>query len=106
MIDLKKIGEWFTKKNLWEASFNQLTEAQIMELGMQFLSSPGFKCPPYGWKKPFITEAGELIIPFDAHPKYRWWDPDGQSVAMTLKELNASPEVMKRYLDLAREVPY
>jgi hypothetical protein len=46
-----------------------------------------------GWRppsnKPHIDENGDLIIPLDAEPKYRWWQ-GGQSAAETLAELQAA----------------
>ena len=48
--------------------------------------------------KPYINHRGELIIPFDGDPKYHWW-AGGQSVAATLRELNAPREVWERYTD-------
>ena len=55
--------------------------------------------PPYEWKKPFITQAGILIIPTDSHPKYHWWQPNGQSLLQTLTEIGAPEHVIKRYTD-------
>ena len=51
--------------------------------------------------RPSINAKGELIIPCDCPPKYRYW-AGGQSLAQTLRELNASPEVWARYT----EAPY
>lgn len=106
MVDLKRIGEWLIKHNLMDKPFNQFTKDEIMGLVTVVLSSPGFSVPPGGWVKPFITEAGELIIPPEAHPKYRWWYPDGQSVFQTLKELNAPQSVIDRYVRLNEGVPF
>lgn len=41
-------------------------------------------------------EKETLIIPFNCHPKYKWW-ATGQSTIETLKELDASTEVIQRY---------
>lgn len=51
--------------------------------------------------RPYLTEHGELIIPFESDHRYHWWS-GGQSVAATLRELNASPAVWIRYT----QVPY
>jgi hypothetical protein len=48
--------------------------------------------------RPHISPHGELIIPFASDPKYHWWD-GGQSIAATLRELNAPPEAWARYVD-------
>ena len=53
---------------------------------------------PHG---PYINARGELIIPCDCEPRYRYW-AGGQSVAATLRELHAPPEMWARYTD----VPY
>jgi hypothetical protein len=47
--------------------------------------------------RPYINEQGELVIPFTADPKYHWW-AGGQSIALTLQELNAPPDVWRRYV--------
>lgn len=46
---------------------------------------------------PYLKENGELIIPNNAPAKYKWWD-GGQSVKETLEELEASQEVIERYV--------
>jgi hypothetical protein len=51
---------------------------------------------PGGRARPHLTERGELIIPCDCAPGYCWW-AGGQSVAATLAELHAPPEVWARY---------
>jgi hypothetical protein len=48
--------------------------------------------------RPYLNARGELIIPFTANPRYRWW-AGGQSVSATLRELNASREVWVRHTD-------
>ena len=48
--------------------------------------------------RPYLDDNGGLIIPLDAHTKYRWW-AEGQSVRDTLRELNAPPDVMARYVE-------
>lgn len=44
---------------------------------------------------PSITEAGDLHIPFNSHPRYHWWS-GGQSIVQTLAELNAPADVWCR----------
>jgi len=51
--------------------------------------------------RPYLNQRGELIIPFDSNPRYHYW-AGGQSIAATMRELNAPPEVWRRYTD----VPY
>ena len=50
-----------------------------------------------GQQRPYLTPTGELIIPCDCDPRYRWW-AGGQSIAETLAELNAPPEMWRRYV--------
>lgn len=47
--------------------------------------------------RPYLTPNGELRIPFTADRKYHWW-AGGQSLAETLEELNAPPDVWRRYI--------
>jgi hypothetical protein len=47
--------------------------------------------------RPYLNDRGELIIPFGADPRYRWW-LGGQSIAATLAELDAPPDVWRRYV--------
>ena len=54
--------------------------------------------PAVGWEEkqvaadsgderlPYITQNGELVIPYNSPPKYRWWE-GGQSIAESLAEL-------------------
>jgi len=48
-------------------------------------------------KKPFITN-GELRIPLDCHPTYKWWN-GGQTIYETLTELEAPRRVWLSHLD-------
>ncbi len=48
-------------------------------------------------KAPYITQQGDLIIPFDSDSRYHWWS-DGQSILDTLFELKASEKVLKHYV--------
>jgi hypothetical protein len=68
-------------------------KAEIIAL----LSQPS-SVPP---GQPYIDNGGELIIPHDCPPKYRYWQ-GGQSLAETLRELGASADVWRRYT----EAPY
>jgi hypothetical protein len=48
---------------------------------------------------PYLTPQGDLIVPCDCDVRYRWW-AGGQSVAATLAELNAPPEVWPRHTEV------
>lgn len=93
MIDLEKIGEFITKKELWEKPFNQWSKEEIQQLAQVFFSSPSGRVPRDGWKTPYVKD-DHFIIPFDAHPKYYWWTPGGQSILETLKEIKAPSEII------------
>ena len=54
--------------------------------------------------RPFIDAHGILIIPTDAPARYRWWQPQGQGLRATLKELSASPDVLAKYVDTSPTV--
>lgn len=45
---------------------------------------------------PHLTPAGDLVIPFAAPARYRWWS-GGQSILDTLAELGASEAVLARH---------
>jgi hypothetical protein len=46
---------------------------------------------------PYIDTTGTLVIPFESDPKYHWW-AGGQTIAATLTDLSASPDVCARYV--------
>ncbi|GAN31888.1 MAG: hypothetical protein DYG83_18135 [Candidatus Brocadia sp. AMX2] len=45
----------------------------------------GENCEP-GQTEPYVTDSGVLVIPFNSHRKYHYWN-GGQSVCDTLKEI-------------------
>ena len=49
------------------------------------------------YPKPFITN-GELRIPLDCHPTYKWWN-GGQTIYKTLTELEAPRRVWLSHVD-------
>lgn len=53
--------------------------------------------------KPYITN-GELRIPINCHPKYKWWK-SGQEIHETLAELEAPQSVWLSHVDPARHKP-
>jgi hypothetical protein len=58
----------------------------------EFIEDIGRTAPPL----PTIKEDGTLVIPFDSHPRYHWWN-GGQSIAITLAELGACQGVTEDY---------
>ncbi|AMK12370.1 MAG: hypothetical protein AB7E51_05125 [Pseudodesulfovibrio sp.] len=48
--------------------------------------------------KPFLTEDGTLVIPFECSDNaYKYWKQEGKAMTEILKELNVSPEVWAKY---------
>ncbi|XXJ19032.1 hypothetical protein ACR42D_05640 [Desulfovibrio caledoniensis] len=49
-------------------------------------------------KKPFLTEDGTLVIPFECSDNAdKYWKQEGKSLTDILKDLKASPEIWARY---------
>lgn len=49
------------------------------------------------YNMPYINVSGDLVIPFDCEPRFKWWT-DGQSAYETLLELGASDDTIRRYV--------
>ena len=81
-------------------NFSSLSESLLHEIGENKVDLVNFLSKEKA--KPYIKENGELIIPFDCEPKYRWW-AGGQSVRATLLELNAQQEVLCNYMDTFKD---
>mgnify|MGYP003394553837 CR=1 FL=1 len=56
------------------------------------------KIDPANPPAPYLNERGELIVPFECAPRFRWWS-GGQSIHATLLELGAPLDVIARYVD-------
>jgi len=96
MVDLKKVGGWLMQRGLMDKPFSQFSESEIKELVSVIFSSPGPDVPPEGWGKPSLAAQG-VLIPYNAHPAYYWWKPEGRSINDILDELNAPEEIRKAY---------
>lgn len=48
---------------------------------------------------PFIDASGDLVVPINAGPSWRWWEL-GRSVLAILDDLGAPAEVRRRYAHL------
>lgn len=57
----------------------------------------GENCEP-GQIKPYVTESGILVVPFNSDKKYYYWD-GGQSTCETLKELGRC-DLIEKYKSL------
>lgn len=53
--------------------------------------------PQVGERYPYLTGKGVLVIPFDSHKRFHWWN-GGQEILATLEELGAGEPVFKRYI--------
>lgn len=60
------------------------------------MSSTGTQSSQDYPSKPSLNTDGTLVIPHDCDPKYHYWK-GGQTVLKTLEELNAPPEIMRKY---------
>ena len=47
---------------------------------------------------PYIEHTGTMIIPFNADPKYQYWN-GGQPLSDTLLELNAPEDIWKKHIE-------
>jgi predicted amidohydrolase YtcJ len=47
---------------------------------------------------PYIDSSGAIVIPSNADPKYHYWN-GGQSLADTLRELNAPENVWRNHTE-------
>ncbi|MBT4876337.1 MAG: hypothetical protein HOJ48_01175 [Desulfobacula sp.] len=94
-IDLNKLAEWIMENNLMDKPLKDFTKEEILQLFEQaelvtYVANQAYS-PPY------IKENGTLVIPADAHPKHKYWEPTGQSIRQTLQEMEVSDEIMERY---------
>ena len=103
MVNLPALAARLQDAGIISKSFLDCTREEIMTICEAVYSCPDPEfVPASGWAKPIIyrTEDGRtgLSIPLAAHPKYRWWTPDGQSVEQTLIELQAPFDIAKNYI--------
>ena len=45
---------------------------------------------------PYIDDTGAIVIPFDADPRYHYWN-GGQPLAKTMLELNATEDIWDKH---------
>jgi len=97
MISLPDLADKVNNYGLMQKTFLSMSKAEIELLISAVFSSPDSTVPVDGWAKPIIID-DNLMLKFDCHPKYRWWEPDGQSILETLLELDAPYSVAKKYI--------
>lgn len=107
IIDFKQLGETLANAGLTGLPVNQYSKDQIKTL-VAACCTVATPVPPKGaqFTKPYITEEGELVIPFDSDPKYQYWKPCGQSLFETLRELKVSEEIWNKYVQEDCSVPF
>lgn len=71
-------------------------ESQIMGCELvERMAIMGENCEP-NQVKPYVTDSGVLIIPFNSDRRYHYWKNGGQSVCDTLRELGRC-DLIERY---------
>ena len=99
-IDYKRLGEELTSAGLVGKPVEQYSKEEVDALCHACIHSINPK-KISKFTKPYIDERGTLVIPADADPRYFYWAKCGQSLYETLRELNVSDEVWKRYTDVS-----
>ncbi|NTU68949.1 MAG: hypothetical protein HGB02_08730 [Chlorobiaceae bacterium] len=99
MINLPHLAERLQADGLLNKSFMDCTKTEILAVCQSVLSSIGDEVPADGWKLPYIAKGGELVIPLDCHPDYRWWQPGGKTLRETLQDLKAPWSVARQYIE-------
>ena len=105
MVNFRKLGAMLTEAELTGKSVDQYSKEQIetlVKLCIESLIPP--KEGPF--LAPYINDDLDLIIPFEADPKYQWWRPCGQSMAVTLREMKVSDEIWDHYLSTDFSIPF
>jgi hypothetical protein len=93
-FDLKALGAWLAEAGLMNKAPADMAKLDIIRL-CELVHESTHQAD--GWGPPYFNNAKELIIPFNAPAKYRYWSHGGQPLKQTLKEIGASPEIIERY---------
>lgn len=96
MISLPILAEQLQGIGILQKSFMECSRSEILQLVTAVFSAVDESVPLDGWSSPKV-EGGTLIIPYDSHPKYHWWTGEGQSIFLTLAELGAPLEVVRKH---------
>ena len=103
MIDLPELAARLNDAGLITKSYMDMTKIDLDTLIGAVFSCPNSDVPPGGWSNPYLEDMPDgvprLVIPFDAHPKYHWWQSGGQGMLETLVEVDAPWATAKRYLE-------
>jgi hypothetical protein len=101
-VNFQKLGVSLATANLTGKAVNNYTQEEVEILVHACVDA---LIPDTGAKftKPYISPNGDLIVPHDSDPKYHYWHPCGQSIFHTLRELGASDEVWRKYVNTKDE---
>lgn len=97
MINLPMLAEKLQQAGLMDKSFSGCSRDEINMIITAVFSSVEPADMPASYSKPYIDSRGDLVIGFDVHPDYRWWQ-NGKSIYETLIELEAPYSVAKKYV--------
>lgn len=106
MIDFKNLGKELSKAGLTGKPVDQYTKQEVEALVQACIDSLKPEPQIEYVTKPYIDANGELRIPFNSDPKFHWWKRCGQSLLETLRELKATEEIIRRYVDIKEEPPF
>ena len=96
-LDFKKLGAALAEAGLTDKPVSAYSKEEVEALAQAVIAS--LAPPKEGpFLAPYINDDLDLIIPFEADPKYQWWRPCGQSMAVTLREMKVSDEIWDHYL--------
>lgn len=94
-FDLKALGAWLIDLSLMDKRFCDMSKEEITDFCEQVHTITDQRA---GFSPPYINDKNELIIPYYAPDRYRWWGNGGQSIEETLNEIGASEYVKRRYV--------
>lgn len=101
-LNLQKIADFLVSQGLMDKPFSSF---ELHEINSFFeVAFDSMKEPPDGWSPPYEDKKNELIIPFNAPLKYRWWS-GGQTIMETLIEIGASDELKRKYTPVGEGSP-
>ena len=104
-IDFQLLGDKLAGAGLTGKPVDQYSKKEVESLvaacidALQPVQQTELVVPPY------IDANGRLVVPFNSDPRFWWWK-SGQSLLETLRELNASDEVVRKYVNIQETTPF
>jgi hypothetical protein len=89
MFNLSAIAIYLEQNKLWDTSFREMDRFQITDLSHAILRAAEHNTIPYIQDK-------TLYLPPNVAVHFKYW-AGGQPLIDTLKQLNASPEMIEKY---------